>query len=81
MAVNKVALMAPLKEAELDIIPKAMVVGGGIAGMAAARSLARQGYETHMVEKSDRLGGQALQPLPHRRRRGCPAEARADGCN
>jgi heterodisulfide reductase subunit A len=59
MAVNKVALMAPLKEAELDIIPKAMVVGGGIAGMAAARSLARQGYETHIVEKSDRLGGQA----------------------
>jgi heterodisulfide reductase subunit A len=52
--------MAPLKEAELDIIPKAMVVGGGIAGMAAARSLARQGYETHIVEKSERLGGQAL---------------------
>ncbi len=60
MAVSKVALMAPLKEAELDIIPKAMVVGGGIAGMAAARSLARQGYETHIVEKSERLGGQAL---------------------
>jgi heterodisulfide reductase subunit A len=60
MAVHKAALMAPLKEAELDIIPKAMVVGGGIAGMAAARSLARQGYETHIIEKSDRLGGQAL---------------------
>jgi heterodisulfide reductase subunit A2 len=29
--------MAPLKEAELDINPTAMVVGGGIAGMAAAR--------------------------------------------
>jgi len=40
MAVNKASLMAPLVEAELDITPKAMVVGGGISGMAAARSLA-----------------------------------------
>ena len=60
MAVEKAGLMAPLREAELDINPKAMVVGGGLAGMAAARSLARQGYEAHIIEKSDRLGGQAL---------------------
>ena len=59
MAVHKVALMAPLKEAELDINQAAMVVGGGIAGMAAARSLARQGYETHIIEKDIQLGGQA----------------------
>ena len=59
MAVFKVALMAPLREAELEINQTAMVVGGGIAGMAAARSLARQGYETHIIEKSAQLGGQA----------------------
>jgi len=59
MAVHKVALMAPLKEAELEINQAAMVVGGGIAGMAAARSLARQGYETHIIEKDIQLGGQA----------------------
>ena len=59
MAVHKAALMAPLKEAELEINPTAMVVGGGIAGMAAARSLARQGYETHIIEKDTRLCGQA----------------------
>ena len=59
MAVHKVALMAPLKEAELEINQSAMVVGGGISGMAAARSLARQGYETHIIEKDARLGGQA----------------------
>ena len=60
MAVHKASLMAPLKEAELDITPTAMVIGGGIAGMAAARSLSRQGYDAHIIEKSDRLGGQAL---------------------
>jgi heterodisulfide reductase subunit A len=60
MAVHKVALMEPLEEAELQINPTAMVVGGGISGMAAARSLARQGYETHIIEKNSQLGGQAL---------------------
>jgi len=60
MAVSKVSLMQPLKEAELDINPVAMVVGGGISGMASALALARQGFTTHIVEKSDRLGGQAL---------------------
>ena len=59
MAVHKVALMAPLKEAELEINQTAMVVGGGISGMAAARSLARQGYDAHIIEKDARLGGQA----------------------
>jgi len=60
MAVYKVALMEPLKEAELEVNQTAMVIGGGISGMAAARSLARQGYETHIIEKSSQLGGQAL---------------------
>jgi heterodisulfide reductase subunit A len=60
MAVSKVGLMQPLQEAELDINQTALVVGGGISGMATARSLARQGYETHIVEKNSRLGGQAL---------------------
>ncbi len=59
MAVTKVAMMQPLKEAELQINQTALVIGGGISGMASARSLARQGYETHIVERSDQLGGQA----------------------
>jgi heterodisulfide reductase subunit A len=60
MAVHKVALMEALREAELNVDQTAMVVGGGIAGMAAARSLARQGYETHIIEKNSQLGGQGL---------------------
>jgi heterodisulfide reductase subunit A len=60
MAVSKVALMQSLDEAELAITPAAMIVGGGISGMASALSLARQGFETHIVEKSEALGGQAL---------------------
>ncbi len=60
MAIAKVALMEPLEEAELTIGQSAMVIGGGISGMAAALSLANQGYETHIVEQTATLGGQAL---------------------
>ena len=59
MAVSKIALMEPLKEVKLEVNQTAMIVGGGISGMAAARSLGRQGYETHIIEKSEKLGGQA----------------------
>ena len=59
MAVSKVALMEPLEEARLNVNPTALVIGGGIAGMTSALSLAKQGYETNLVERDNRLGGQA----------------------
>jgi 2,4-dienoyl-CoA reductase-like NADH-dependent reductase (Old Yellow Enzyme family)/thioredoxin reductase len=37
---------------------KVMVIGGGPAGMEAARTLAERGHEASLYEKSDRLGGQ-----------------------
>jgi heterodisulfide reductase subunit A len=60
MAVAKVGLMQPLKEAELEVNQTALVIGGGISGMNAAKGIAKQGYKTHIIEKSGRLGGQAL---------------------
>jgi heterodisulfide reductase subunit A len=59
MAVSKVALMQPLPEAELNVNQTALVIGGGISGITAAKSLASQGYVTHIVETADRLGGNA----------------------
>ncbi|OQY59253.1 MAG: heterodisulfide reductase [Desulfobacteraceae bacterium 4572_88] len=59
MAVSKVALMEPLEEAELDVNQVAMILGGGISGMTTAQSLARQGYEAHILEQTGQLGGQA----------------------
>jgi heterodisulfide reductase subunit A len=60
MAVAKAALMIPLKEAEVDIHQRALVIGGGISGMVAARTFSRQGYKVSLVEKASNLGGQAL---------------------
>jgi heterodisulfide reductase subunit A len=59
MAIMKVALHDPLTEPELEVNQAALVIGGGVAGMNAARSLSAQGYKTFIVEKSDKLGGQA----------------------
>jgi len=59
MAVSKAALLEPLKDTELDLNPKTLVLGGGVAGMTAAKTLADQGYEVHLAEKTAELGGQA----------------------
>jgi heterodisulfide reductase subunit A len=57
MTVAKTRSLQPIQEAEIPVTQKALVLGGGIAGMTAALSLADQGYETVLVEKEPRLGG------------------------
>lgn len=59
MAVAKAALLEPLDEPQLSITRSAMVIGGGVAGMVAAKSLADLGYPVHLVERDTQLGGQA----------------------
>ena len=59
MAVTKAALIEPLAEPKMKINQTVLVIGGGVAGMVAALTLANQDYQTVIIEKSDRLGGQA----------------------
>lgn len=59
MAVIRAALQQPVQPVYMDMNHDALVIGGGVAGMTAALSLAGQGYQVHIVEKSDRLGGNA----------------------
>jgi heterodisulfide reductase subunit A len=59
MAVAKVGLLESLSEPVLEINQSALVIGGGIAGMAAARTLSAQGYHTFLIERNESLGGQA----------------------
>ncbi|MBW2168232.1 MAG: CoB--CoM heterodisulfide reductase iron-sulfur subunit A family protein, partial [Deltaproteobacteria bacterium] len=61
MAVSKVSLLEPLPEPTLEINQSALVIGGGISGMAAAKTLSSQGYRTYVIEKEGGLGGQARQ--------------------
>jgi heterodisulfide reductase subunit A len=57
MAAGKASYLEPQTETELDITPSALVIGGGIAGITAAVSLARQGFQVQLVEKEAELGG------------------------
>ena len=39
--------------------PRAVVIGGGITGLASSALLAREGYDVTMLEKQDYVGGRA----------------------
>ncbi|MFN3535529.1 MAG: CoB--CoM heterodisulfide reductase iron-sulfur subunit A family protein, partial [Desulfatiglandales bacterium] len=49
--------LEPLGEYELRVNKTALVVGGGVAGMTTALSLAKQGHEVYLVEREKELGG------------------------
>jgi len=57
MAVARAGTLKVLRERVIPITKRALVVGGGIAGMNAARGLSRQGFEVVLVEKENELGG------------------------
>ena len=57
MGVAKAALLEPQEPIMSKVEPRALVIGGGIAGMTSALTLANRGYEVVLVEKEDALGG------------------------
>jgi heterodisulfide reductase subunit A len=57
MSVARASLLQPLQEIDLPVNRAALVVGGGIAGMTSALSIASQGHEVHLLEKDTDLGG------------------------
>jgi len=59
MSVARAGLLQPLKEIDLPVNKTALVVGGGIAGMTCALSIAGQGHEVYLLEKDSDLGGMA----------------------
>ena len=59
MAVARVTLLEPLEKMTFPVTKAALVVGGGVAGMESALSIADMGFKSYLVEKGDKLGGQA----------------------
>lgn len=60
-SVSRACVQEPLEEREAQVTPAALVVGGGIAGMTAALSIADAGYMVYLVEKEPTLGGHVAQ--------------------
>ncbi len=57
MAVARVRLAEPLQRRSLEFNHDALVIGGGLAGITAARELAKQGFTVSLVERAGELGG------------------------
>ena len=60
-AIAKVNLNAPLKPGESRVTKRALVIGGGIAGIQTALDIADAGYEVDIVEKTPSIGGRMSQ--------------------
>jgi heterodisulfide reductase subunit A-like polyferredoxin len=57
MAVARARTLEPLKDTSFQVVRSGLVIGGGLAGMTAALSMAEQGFQVYLVEKEPELGG------------------------
>lgn len=60
-AAAKAKRLQPLEPIRVDAVGRAVVIGGGVAGLKAARDLSRRGVKVALIEKSPFLGGNAAQ--------------------
>jgi len=57
MSISRSYNLLPLEGERIPIHQNGLVIGGGVSGMTAALSLAEQGYDVDLIEKSGELGG------------------------
>ncbi len=60
-AVAKTRMLESLATSRIPVIPKALVIGGGIAGIQSSLDLANSGYKVTLVERSQSIGGRMAQ--------------------
>ncbi len=60
-AIARATYLEPLEKKEVSVIPRALVIGGGIAGIQAALEIAEKGFKTYLVERSPSIGGRMAQ--------------------
>ena len=56
-AVAKATWLEPLEDRQVGVTAGAVIIGGGVAGLAAALDVADAGFPAYIVEQSDHLGG------------------------
>jgi heterodisulfide reductase subunit A2 len=60
IAVGRVTVSQPVHKDRHNCRPNALVIGGGVAGMTTALAIADSGYDVHLVERAEMLGGNLL---------------------
>jgi len=61
MAVTRSRLLEPQVESSVPVIARALVIGGGVAGIQAALDLADSGFQVYLVERASSIGGRMAQ--------------------
>jgi heterodisulfide reductase subunit A len=56
-AVARASVLEKILVKEVDITKKALIIGGGVAGLSTGIDLAEEGFEAYIVEKSPTIGG------------------------
>jgi heterodisulfide reductase subunit A len=56
-AVARASVLEKILVKEVDITKKALIIGGGVAGLSAGIDLAEEGFEVHLVETNPTIGG------------------------
>ncbi|RLC73492.1 MAG: heterodisulfide reductase [Chloroflexi bacterium] len=59
MAVARACALEALQDFKLPVTKVGLVIGGGVAGMTSALSLAEQGFEVYLIEREGEIGGMA----------------------
>ena len=57
MAVAKSRLLSALTSVEVGVEPSVLVIGGGLSGLTAAKTIGEKGFHVYLVERAERLGG------------------------
>ncbi len=60
MSAARAMNLSPLGRTTVGVIPVAVVIGGGIAGLTAAREFVSNGFETHLIESKPYIGGNVV---------------------
>jgi heterodisulfide reductase subunit A len=60
IAVGRVRIGRPVHKHMHLCRPSALIIGGGVSGMTSALAIADSGYNVHLVEQADMLGGNLL---------------------
>jgi len=61
VSLAKARLLAPLTRFQVPVTNRAMVIGGGIAGINAALDMANMGYKVYLLERDESIGGHMAQ--------------------
>ena len=57
MALAKARILQRLETMEVPVTNKALIIGGGIAGISSALDLAGMGFKVYLLEKGESIGG------------------------